>query len=216
MIKIDMRSWTVGQRLALLALGLGALALLGKPTLGSTVTIDTQELANIVERKADHVTVLELADWIVSGRTDYRLIDLRDEEAYAEYYIPTAERVALSQLSDYPLYRNEKIVLYSEGGIHSAQAWFLLQARGYAGSYILFGGLDAWKDEILFPSLPAEANLEQKRAFARTREVSAFFGGSPRSGNQEASLGGEVPMPKVELPAHVVTTVKRKKRKEGC
>ena len=124
--------------------------------------------------------------------------------------------MALSELTDYPLYRNEKIVLYSDGGIHSAQAWFLLQARGYAASYILLGGLDAWKDEILFPSLAADAGLEQKRAFARMREVSAFFGGSPRTGGTAALEVAAVEMPEVELPAHAVTVKKGKKRKEGC
>jgi rhodanese-related sulfurtransferase len=44
-------------------------------------------------------------------------------------HIPTAELVELRDLHDYPLYHNEKIVLYSDGGIHSAQAWFLLRAE---------------------------------------------------------------------------------------
>ena len=54
-------------------------------------------------------------------------------------------------LPDYGLERNEKIILYSEGGIHSAQAWFLLKAMGYKSVYMLRGGLDDWKDLVLFP-----------------------------------------------------------------
>ena len=65
------------QKLALLAvaLGLGALVL-GGPQPGKIV-LDERELAAIVEGELDHVTPDELADWIVAGRQDFRLIDLR-------------------------------------------------------------------------------------------------------------------------------------------
>ena len=56
-------------------------------------------------------------------------------------------------ISESHLHRNERIVLYSGGGIHSAQGWFLLRAQGFPGSYILLGGLDAWMDETNDPLL---------------------------------------------------------------
>ena len=118
--------WTLKTRLAALTLALGSLALFGDPYRGDTVTLNTRELASIVESEVDHVTVDELASWIVQGRNDYRLLDVREEPAFAEYHIPTAESVQLTELADYPLFRNETIVLYSDGGMHSAQAWFLL------------------------------------------------------------------------------------------
>ncbi len=137
-------------KLALLTGFLGLLAAFaGNPYSGYSVSLDTKELAVIVEKEVDHITPAELADWIIEGRSDYRLIDLRSAAEFSQYHIPTAENVALSQLSDYGLGRNEKVVLYSEGGIHSAQGWFLLQADGYRGVYILRGGLAEWRDQVL-------------------------------------------------------------------
>lgn len=207
--------WTLRTRLAALALALGLLAVAGEPYGGGAVTLDVRELAAIVEGEVDHVTVDELADWIVQGRDDYRLLDVREKSAYAEYHIPTAESVQLTGLADYPLYRNEKIVLYSDGGIHSAQAWFLLKARGYGGVYILLYGLEEWKDRILFPAAPPQASPDQLAEFQRASRLSRFFGGTPRSGEtavEEVLL--EMPEPPAPAPAPVAS--RKRKRKEGC
>jgi hypothetical protein len=51
--------------------------------LRGAVTLNTRELADIVESEVDHITVDELADWITQDRADYRLIDVRDPESYA-------------------------------------------------------------------------------------------------------------------------------------
>lgn len=205
------------QKLGLLAFVLGALAVFGDPYGGGAVRVNTRELAAIVESEVDHVTAEELADWIIQGRTDYRIIDLRGTQDYASYHIPTAENVPITQLDDYPLYRNEKIVLYSGGGIHSAQAWFLLRAKGYAGVYILLGGLTAWTEDVLFPALPEAATPEDAAEVARLERISAFFGGSPRSGAAAPAQLEGMELPKVEMPAQVpVAPAKKKRRKEGC
>ena len=202
--------------LVVVALVLGAIAVLGDPYQGSVVTVNTKELATIVEAKVDHVDAVELADWIIRGDTEYRLIDIRDEAAYSEYHIPTAENVPIGDLPDYPLLRNERIVLYSDGGIHSAQAWFLLKAQGFYGVYMLFGGLDAWKDEVLFPALPVDPTPEEQAHFERARFVSEQFGGTPRTGAEDDLQQAAVPLPKVEAPARAVAPTRAKKKKEGC
>jgi rhodanese-related sulfurtransferase len=214
---VSPRSWSVQIWLAVTALALGALAVFGDPYGGGEVRIDSRELAAIVGGKLDHVTPAELADWIVQGKTDFRVLDLRSEEAYGEYHIPGAEWVPIAKLPEYPLYRNEKIVLYSDGGIHAAQGWFLLKAEGYPGAYILLGGLDAWKDEILFPALPQNATAEQLADFDRRKAVSTLFGGAPRTGAAADEEAPAVVMPKVEMPAMPVpAAAPARKKKEGC
>jgi rhodanese-related sulfurtransferase len=205
-------SWQ--QKLALTAAALGALAVFGEPYGGGRVEISTRELAAIVQGEIDHVSPAELAQWIVAGRTDYRLLDLRDAGAFAEYHIPGAENVALTALEEYPLWRNERIVLYSDGGLHAAQAWFLLRAKGYSGAAILAAGLDGWKDEVLFPLLDgAEVGGEQA---ARRQALAAHFGGTPRSGGAAAGATAAPALPRVEPPAAAVAAAPRKKKKEGC
>ena len=209
---------TLNQKLGALALALGAIALFSQPHRGPFVKLDARELALVVEEQVDHVTAPELAAWIVEGRADYRLLDLRTEPEYAAYHIPTAENVPLAGLADYPLLRNEKIVLYSEGGIHSAQAWMLLRAQGYDAVYMVLGGLEAWKDEVLFPSLPAEATAQQRAQFERAAALAQFFGGQPRSG-EAAGAAPAVELPKLTAPppsTGPATPVGKKKKKEGC
>ena len=220
---------TGNQRLALLAvvLGLGALVI-GTPRSGKIV-LDERELAAIVEGELDHVTPDELADWIVAGRQDFRLIDLRTAAEYAEYRIPQAENLAITALADADLARNEKIVLYSAEGIHSAQAWFLLKAKKFPAVYILLGGLKQWTEQVVFPESPAEsAGPVERIAFAKAAERAKYFGGAPRAAavagalapapGASGDIGASAPgLPKVvPPPAPAPGGAAAKKKKEGC
>jgi rhodanese-related sulfurtransferase len=219
--------WTTNRVLAALGLALGLVAIAGNPVRGHTVRIDTQELATMVSSEVDHVSPVELAEWIIRGATDYRLVDLRAPAAFAAYHIPTAENVPLAELPDHGLGRNEKIVLYSDGGIHSAQAWFLLRAQDYRGVYILLGGLDAWKSEVVFPTPPARRTPQEAAAFERAAQVARYFGGGPRAA---AASGGDTlaaPMPsstpaapQVVMPAAPAGPGRKgpaaAKKREGC
>lgn len=209
---------SLNQKLALLAIGLGFIGLFaGSPYKGSRSQIDAKELALIVENKVDHVSAEELADWIIQGKSDYRLIDLRTDKEFVEYHIPTAENVPLPDLNNYAMTRNEKIVLYSEGGIHAAQAWFLLKAMGYKGVYMLFGGLDEWNDKILFPKIPENPTKDQLAAFDKIKEVSKYFGGSPQTGIIEEKSGRKKAMPGLEMKTQLPAgKSEKKKKKEGC
>jgi len=209
---------TLNQKLAGAALALGALALFSTPHRGPVVTLDTRELALIVEKEVDHVTPSELAGWIVQGRSDFRLIDLRAESDYATYHIPTAENVTVAALPDFPLLRTEKIVLYSDGGIHAAQAWMLMQAQGYRAVYTVLGGLEGWKDEVLYPALPVQASALDRARFERAAAVARFFGGEPRAeGGAAAPAPRELPRLAAPAPSGAALPVApRKKKKEGC
>jgi hypothetical protein len=118
------------------------------------------------------------------------------------------------------LARNEKILLYGEDGVHAAQAWFLLKARGYRAVYMLDGGLEAWKSQVLFPRLVDAATAEARQRNDRLRTVSLHFGGTP----QAAGGAGAAPVAAAAMPTAPVPTVKSpggsrpaaKKRKEGC
>ena len=208
------RNTKIGLLVCLLGL---AAALAGSPYKGSRVTIDTVDLAGIVQREVDHVNPADLADWIVKGKSDYRLIDLRTKTEYDQYHIPGAENVPLATLPDYGLERNEKIILYSEGGIHSAQAWFLLQAMGYKSAYMLRGGLEDWKDLVLFPSMPSNPGPEQLAAFAKIKEVSRFFGGTPQTEATAKNPDAAMPLPRLQIPGTPAgPAAAQKKKKEGC
>lgn len=210
------------KKLAFLAVVLGAGALFANPYRGPGVRLDTRELAQVVQTEVDHVSVDELAGWIVTGRADYRLIDLRDPRAFAEYHVPTAENVPVTELGPERLGRQEKLVLYSDGGIHAAQAWMLLRARGYNSVYTVRGGLEEWKDQVLFPTLAAEATPAERAAFERRAQLARFFGGTPRQGGAASAAAEPMPLPSAPVvvappPAAAGgAPATRKGKKEGC
>jgi rhodanese-related sulfurtransferase len=213
-------SLSVPKRAGIAAVLLGVIGLFaGDPYKGSRYTIDEQELARVVETTVDHVSPQELADWIIQGKADFRLIDLRTAREFNEYHIPGAENVPITALAVHGLGTMEKIVLYSDGGIHSAQAWMLLRAKGYRAAYMLFGGLEEWKDKVLFPKLAANATPAQSVDFAKTSAVSAYFGGTPQSGTADTAATPSIVMPKLEMPAAAPAAAggaPKKKKKEGC
>jgi rhodanese-related sulfurtransferase len=214
-------SWSalsLNQKLAVGAFALGLLALVARPNRGNLVTMDLKELASIVDKEGDHVTAGELGGWIVGGHSDYRLIDLRSEKDYADYHIPTAENITLTSLPDAPLQANEKVILYSEGGIHASQAWMLLRAKGFKRVYTLKGGLDQWKEDVLFPTLAENATPQERARFERAAALAKFFGGSPRTGATQTAAAKLPEMPKVEAPAPTAGAAPTppRKKKEGC
>lgn len=145
-----------------------AYAVAASPPRQGVATIDVGELGLIVENKLDHVFVDELAGWIVEGRKDFVVVDIRKPDEYAAYHIPGAINVPLSQLGRSDIAAQPKIIVYSSGGIHAAQAWFFLKALGHKGSYTLFGGLEEWRDAYVEPVAPeapsaADQALHEKR-----------------------------------------------------
>lgn len=216
-----LKNLSLNGRLALTAFVLGFLALFaGSPYRGAGAVVNTKELSLAMATGGDQVGVATLADWIIQGKSDFRIVDLRSEEAFAEYHIASAENIPVAGLAQASLPHNEKVILYAEEGARAAQAWMLLKAKGHKGVYILRGGLEAWKDSVLFPRIPANPTPAQVVEFARSREVSRFFGGTPQALAGDSSATGQVGMPKLTMPASQLAGAagapKKKKKKEGC
>lgn len=219
-------SWSrlsLNQKLALVACVLGATALFASPYQGATVSVDTKALAVDVGSGADQVAPADLAAWILAGQADYRLIDIRSAPDYALARIPTAENIPAPGLIEAGLERNEKLILYGDDGVQSAQAWLLLRARGYRGARLLKGGLAAWQDEVLFPVVAAEPAPGQKADQDRRVAIAVYFGGQARVPGEGmlalAPGSSRMPWPTVApppAPAGGVTPAKKKKKKEGC
>jgi rhodanese-related sulfurtransferase len=205
--------------LAIAALAAGDRSTSGAPTAGST-QIDLTALARSVEAEEDHVTALELATWIRGRKPGLRVVDVRGAEDFAEFHLPNAENLSLTEVARAPFRPDETVVLYSEGGTHAAQGWFFLRARGIGHVYFLRGGLYEWMTEVVNPTLPADATPAQRAGFARTAELSRYFGGVPRIGG--ASAPARVDDPAAELPGRASedgggsTAAVRRVRQRGC
>lgn len=167
-----------------------AAAIVGLPSTKSRVTIDTHELARIVEAEEDHVDAIELAEWIKAGKSDLTIVDLRSRAGFDSTRIPGALNVSLRQL-DSALRKTQTIVLYSEGGVHSAQAWFLLKALGYPKVFFLKGGMKEWESEVVYPMFDAGLSSEER---TQRTELSKFFGGEV--GERRSNEAKKIPAPR--------------------
>lgn len=149
------------------ALVAGALApLAGSPY--RAPQLDVARLAAQIEKEQDHVTAVELAQWIRARKAGLRVIDLRTPAEFERYHVPSSVNVALPELVSQELPRGDTLVLVSDGGGHAAQGWVLMRARGYAHVYFLRGGLQEWEEDVIRAP-------EQK-------ELSRYFGGERRDG----------------------------------
>jgi len=168
--------WLGGTALALAVLAPFA----GSPYASRHGTVDVASLARMVAREEDHVTALELAQWIKDRRPGLRIIDVRSSEEYAAYHVPRAEHIALDSLAAAPFRSDETIVLYSEGGAHAAQAWVFLRALGYRRVFFLRGGVYEWLEQVMNPTL-GDTTAAARAEFAQSAVLSRYFGGVPRS-----------------------------------
>lgn len=209
-------------KLALIAGVLGFIALLiGDPSNKNVVDVNVKEIALSTLKSQDEVDVMTLADWLIKEKADYTLIDLRSEKEFGDYNIPSSLNIPVESILNSDLMRNQKIYLYGNDDVASAQAWFILKSSNYKAVYILKGGMNAWKNEILFPKLDASATAEQTLAFEKVKQISLHFGGTPQivsAGSSKAvsaSITAVPAMPKLKAPA-IKIGGSAKKKKEGC
>lgn len=171
-------------------LGISALALgLGAPFAGSLFraqprVLDLDAIARAIDEGSDHVSALQLAEWIRDRRPGLRVIDVRSAAEFRDDAIPTAENVPIDQLVKSHFAPGQTIVLYSQEGAHAGQAWVMLRSLGVTRAVFVPGGLADWREEVLHPLLPANASPAER---AQIEALSHYFGGSPRIGAEQGS-----------------------------
>jgi rhodanese-related sulfurtransferase len=110
------------------------------------------------------VAPVELAEWIRDRKPNLRVIDTRSEAEFDEYHLPRAERFT----STTTFAPDDTVVLVAGGSVHAKNV------------YILRGGIQAWIDEVMNPTITADASPSAHIAFQRASVVSRYFGGVPR------------------------------------
>ena len=207
------------KRVGIIAIILGIFSIFaGSPFDRTETKINAKEISLISSNEISGVKVQDLADDIIKSKFDYRLIDLRKQEEYQKYNIPTSENILVSELLTSDLSRNENILLYSDNDIESTQAWFILKSNDFKGVNILEGGLKSWKSKVLFPNCNCGDNLtiEQKHKHDKIAKVSEFFGGKMQN-SMQGSTQEQFAMPTVTAPKKVtLKKAKGKRKREGC
>lgn len=189
----------------------------GDPYGGTAIKVNEKDIALSTVGNSDKVLVTDLADWIIKGKSDFELVDLRSEKKYNEYTIPGSQLIPLPQITSSELLRNQKIVLFSDDDVASSQAWFILKSKNYKGVYILDGGLEAWKEKVLFPKTPVNGNKEELSNFEKMKEVAKYFGGSAQTDSSITETKQQIKLPTPNLGNNkTVSPTGKKKKREGC
>ena len=125
----------------------------GTEAAASTGPLSEQAMLEAVEAAEDHIEPEDLADAIIHGEKDLLVVDVRTAEEYQAFHITSAVNVPLPELIDYLApYRNQgRIVLYSNGMTHPAQARDALDRLGFQNVFMLTDGLQGFLDRCLMP-----------------------------------------------------------------
>jgi rhodanese-related sulfurtransferase len=113
------------------------------------------------------VSPVELAEWIRDRKPELRVIDPRPAAEFDDYHLPRAENVVSPASASFK--PAETIVLVAgdgEGIDHPV--------------YVLRGGVRGWIDEVMNPTITANASPAERAAYQRASIVSRYFGGVPR------------------------------------
>jgi thiosulfate/3-mercaptopyruvate sulfurtransferase len=106
-----------------------------------------------VGEAADHIEPEELADALADGEKGLLVVDVRPPDEFRKFNIRGAVNVELKDLADFvrPYKNSGRVVLYSNGMTHPAQARDSLARLGYQNVYILTDGLAGFTERCLKP-----------------------------------------------------------------
>lgn len=146
--------------------------------------VSMRDIAQAAARQDDRASVEELATWLIEGRGDFKLIDVRAPEDFEGGRIGDAENIPIAEIvSDETLARlptNRMLLVYSNGSENAAKAAVMLRLAGF-DAHLLVGGYSAWHEKILNPDISAEALDGESLRVAEQRAYSCYFVGE-RSG----------------------------------
>jgi len=177
--RIDVNLYQLAKRQTGLLVLLGLSGILGGcGDDGAGLSATLEPIAQAAARQQDRVAAAELADWIISRKRDYHLVDIRSKDEFDKDHIKTAEHIPLSKLA-LPetlegLPRERKLVVYSNGSEQAAKASVMLRLAGF-DAYLLLGGYNHWQARVLNPDLPQQAADGETPEEALQRAISCYF-----------------------------------------
>jgi rhodanese-related sulfurtransferase len=138
------------------------------------------DVAQAAARQDDRVSAHDLATWLIEGRGDFQLVDVRMPADFEKGHIGDAQNIPLAELvtdaAIDALPSDRKIVVYSNGSENAAKATVLLRLSGI-NAHLLTGGYNAWQDKILNPDISSEALDGESLRIAEQRAYACYFVG---------------------------------------
>lgn len=197
----------------IIALVLGVLILFLPAQGSSSYRFDPEALSKQIASNNDQIDPDSLSEWIIEGRRDFMLVDIRSADEFGKGAIKGADNIPMETLLKRDtidtLPKEKFIVLYSNGSSHASQAWLVLKSAGF-DSYILEGGFNYWNKYIMNPDTPSVDAPDDEILRYRTRlAVKNHFGGA----TEITSADNQPPVKKKTI---VKRPPRKKKKLKGC
>jgi rhodanese-related sulfurtransferase len=189
------------QRLLMALVATGLVSSCGEQS--ADVSSSLEIIAQSAAKQQDRVTAEQMADWIISKKRDYRLLDIRHKDEFGKGHIEGAENIPLASLvltdtlADLP--RERKLVVYANGSEQAAKASVLLRVAGF-DAYLLLGGYNHWQERILNPDIPTQAADDEAPEEALKRAISCYFAAPGERSVVELKPQESKPKPKGFIP----------------
>lgn len=177
--------------------------------------LTAEELLSEVNTRTQYLDAETVADMVITKDPSLRLIDVRSQDEFEKFSLPTAINIPLSDLlsEQYTDILNQDIkmnIFYSNGTLAANEAWMVTRQLGYNNNFVLEGGLNYWFDAILDPQKPASTSSDEEFAKYDFRKSAA------------QALGGGGVVQISQNPASPATkpvikpVAKKKKAAGGC
>ncbi len=178
--------------------------------------LTANQLLELANSNSQFVSPDEVADMLIQKDPDLQLIDVRSPDEFDKFSLPGAINIPLTEIlsEDYRYLIDQDIkmnVFYSNGSLHSNEAWMISSQLGYKNNYVLQGGLNYWAETIMNPSEPSSTSPDEEIAKYDFRKgASMSLGG----GITEAASAGssDIKMP----PKPIIKKDKKKRVQGGC
>jgi len=184
---------------AVLLLSVIFLAACGGPSAPAVSMVDVAQAA---ARSDDRVSVEDLAGWIIEGRGDFTLVDVRAPADFEAGQIEDAKNIPIAKLVTEEvlasLPTDRKVIVYSNGSENAAKATVMLRLSGI-NAHVLGGGYNAWHKRILNPDISADELDGESLQVSKQRAMSCYFVGD-REGAAKRSASEPFVPPVYEEP----------------
>jgi rhodanese-related sulfurtransferase len=122
--------------------------------------------------RRNEIDAVTLATWIREQKSGLLVLDVRARADFDVFHIPSAQPVSARAARPDSA---QTVVLYGDG-VTDASRFAALRA-GATRVLVLRGGVRAWLDDIMNPTLPAQATAGQEQEYQRKRALAEYFGG---------------------------------------
>jgi rhodanese-related sulfurtransferase len=158
------------------------------------------DVAQAAARGSDTVAVEDLAQWLVEGRQDFMLVDVRPPGDFERGSIGEARNLSIAELVTVDvlatLPEDRKVIVFSNSSENGAKGSVLLRLAGI-DAHVLSGGYNAWHTRILSPDIPAHEQPGESLQVREQRALACYFVGERGENTAER--------PKVEFVPPVYT-----------